>query len=139
LSLIRCWKPFETAKTGHMSWAARWWEMEYKKEGKRRCGPCNVVNHTWESRARCECMIDPSFEKQTTGGGREERHVFHAFVRMISCNYKLVQWFMVWEFLIVWLLIASCDHADLFGWIFEVAVHFIIFTEYSDPHRSLSQ
>lgn len=36
-------------------------------------------------------MIDPSFEKQTTGGGREERHVFHAFVRMISCNYKLVQ------------------------------------------------
>jgi hypothetical protein len=35
--------------------------------------------------------------------------------------------------------IASCDHADLFGWIFEVAVHFIIFTEYSYPHRSLSQ
>lgn len=103
LSLNRCRKPFETAKTGHMSWAARWWEMEYKKKEKEDAvlEMSSTILEKVESLVR---MIDPSFEKQTTGGGREERRVFHAFLRIIGCS-KLVQWFEVREFLIVYMFI----------------------------------
>lgn len=65
-------------------------------------------------------MIDPSFEKQTTGGGREERHVFHAFVTYDQLQLQVgavihglrISYSMIID---INRRIASCDHADLFG------------------------